>query len=87
VTEEDPVKIGIDVPPEPVAMTVVIDKRGFAWQRLASLWVRSGKLLGILIVDRDDTAVYWVELLAQHGPVEIVHTPAEAAGTPVEVDP
>lgn len=57
----------LDVPPEPVARSVVLDRDGDAWQR---------SRIGGWWNDVDNST--WVELLARRGPLTLIYDAAES---------
>lgn len=64
-------EIKIEVPAEPPNFSVVLDADGFAWQRLAGVWVRNGAVLGLLGVS--GTHMSWSQLLVNRGSVRVIY--------------
>lgn len=68
-----PRSLGVQLPYEPARGSVVLDREGWAWQRLRGSWVRTGTVITFLAPARQSGIARWVELLADHGPVELIH--------------
>lgn len=78
-----PEVVHVDVPPEPPAGSVGLDREGVAWQARASasgpglVWERAGSLArsatgSLTPVESKKT---WPRLLAENGPVTLIYRP------------
>jgi hypothetical protein len=66
-------EITLEVPQEPPPLSVVLDGRDLAWQRLGGRWVRLGTpTLNFGPGTVKGPQATWVELLAA-GPVRVIH--------------
>lgn len=79
-TVAEPETIEIVLPDEPAQGSVVIDRFGRAWQRLAVSmyglhWCVAGTLNSFIPAQDSALQLRWGHLLLQRGPVTLVYTP------------
>lgn len=79
-TVAEPETFEIELPDEPPVGSVVIDRFGRAWQRLAGArfghqWCVAGPLPPVVTPLADAPQLSWGHLLLQRGEVTLVYTP------------